>query len=391
MRLGIDLTALWRRTTGKGRVAIELTRAMLNTDDKHDYVLFFSGETHSEFAEFKGRFREVIFPSRSELLCKHVLFPFSSELRNLDFLYFPVFPPPWRYPCSCGWAMPDATAWLWPETMTTRARFYFKFLGELAMSKCELIITDTHASKKDLQTLFGDRAQKVRVNHPGKRGAFQPIDDPDAFHRIRKKYQLPDEFVLCVATLEPRKNMRRLIQAFAMLKRDGRFRPSLVITGTKGWLYESIIEEVSSCGLDDEVLFTGYVPDEDLVVLYNMARVFAYPSLYEGFGLPCLEAMASGCPVVTSNRGALLEVTQGAALHAAPESVESIAEAIRKAHEDEPLRRELSCKGLERARMFSWETYAQEFLNLVRERVTCRKAAAGGTVHSESYARRFVK
>jgi glycosyltransferase involved in cell wall biosynthesis len=150
-----------------------------------------------------------------------------------------------------------------------------------------------------------------------------------------------------------------------MLRAEGNFSPSLVIAGRKGWLYDRIFSEVSSSGLRDAVTFTGYVPDEDLVALYSMARVFVYPSLYEGFGLPCIEAMACGCPVVTSNRGALLEVTGSAALHAEPEDVSSLAAAIRKACEDEGLRERLIRSGLGRCRLFSWETYGEEVLKAV--------------------------
>lgn len=369
MRLGIDLTALWRPVTGKARVAIELTRAMLNIDLKNEYVLFFAGEVHPVFRDLATGFKPVVLRSRSELLCKHAILPFLPILRSLDFLYFPVFPPPLWCPCPYGWAMPDATAWLYPETMTVHGKLYFKLLGSHAMRKCRLIITDTEASRSDLRRIFGARAEKVRVNHPGKSHTFRPIQQAAILDRVRTKYHLPDEFVLCVATLEPRKNMRRLIQAFAMLKSDCDFRPSLVITGGNGWLYKPILSEVSSLGLEKAVVFTGYVSDEELIALYNMARVFVYPSLYEGFGLPCLEAMASGCPVVTSDRGALLEVTQDAALHAEPENIEQIAEMIRRIHENETLRHELMHKGLHRSRTFSWETYAEQFLKIVEEQV----------------------
>lgn len=361
MRVGIDLTAVWRPVTGMETVAIEMTRAILTADRKNRYVLFFSGEVHPAFADFRGSFEEVILPLRNEVLTKNVLFPFLPVIRSLDFLHFPVFPPPWWCRCPHGWTMPDAAPWLYPETMKAKSRLYFRALGRLAMRRCKMVITDTHASRDDLRSLFGKQSEKVRVIYPGTRTIFRRLRNPTMFDRVRKKYSLPTEFVLNVATIEPRKNIVGLIRSFAKLKAAG-FGPSLIVAGRKGWLYDQIFAEVSSLGLRDAVTFTGYIPDEDLLALYNMARAFVYPSLYEGFGLPCIEAMASGCPVVTSNRGALLEVTGDAALHAEPEDVDGLAQAIRRACEDEALREQLIRDGLKRSRLFSWELYADEMV-----------------------------
>ena len=370
MRVGIDLTAVWRPTTGLETVAVEMSRAMMRLDQENEYVLFFSREVHSAFTEFEGCFEKVVLPFQNEAICKNILMPFLPAIRTLDFLHFPVFPPPWWCACPHGWTMPDAAPWLYPETMKAKSRFYFKTLGQLAMRRCRLIVTDTNASKSDLLGVFGDRTENIRVIYPGTRPIFRQFRDAETLNRVRLKYSLPDEFILCVATLEPRKNLRTLIRSFAALKNEGNFKPSLVIVGRKGWLYDHLFSEVTSSNLRHEITFTGYVPDEDLLALYNLARVFVYPSLYEGFGLPCVEAMACGCPVVTSNRGALLEVTGNAALHAEPEDVRSLACAIKRACEDEAIRAQLIREGFERCRLFSWETYAEEMLKTVREVVS---------------------
>jgi len=350
-------------------VAIEMTRAMLRLDRQNEYVLFFSGEVHGSFAEAERSFTEVVLPMRNEVINKNLFMPLLQSVRALDFLHFPIFPPPWWCPCPHGWTVPDAGCWLYPKAMKAKSRLYFKTLGDRAFRNCRLLITDTQASRCDLLGLFGKRADKIRVIFPGMRKIFRPLRDEATFSRVRKKYSLPPEFVLCVATLEPRKNIHGLIQSFAMLKAEGRFSPSLVIVGKNRWRYERIFSEVSSSGLEDAVTFTGYVPDEDLLALYNMARVFVYPSFYEGFGLPCIEAMACGCPVVTSNRGALLEVTGDAALHAEPEDLTSLAGAIRRACEDEALREQLIRGGLKRCQLFSWESYAKEMLGAMGEAV----------------------
>jgi glycosyltransferase involved in cell wall biosynthesis len=159
-----------------------------------------------------------------------------------------------------------------------------------------------------------------------------------------------------------------------MLKADRGFQPALVIVGRKGWLYSPIFSELSGEGLAQHVHLTGYVNDGDLVALYNMARLLVFPSLYEGFGFPCIEAMACGCPVVTSSRGALQEVSAGSAVHADPEDVTAIADAIRRVDGNEVLRQQLISNGLQRARSFSWDRYAERFLYLLEHSVPAGNA-----------------
>jgi glycosyltransferase involved in cell wall biosynthesis len=150
-----------------------------------------------------------------------------------------------------------------------------------------------------------------------------------------------------------------------MLKTERDFEPALVIVGRKGWLYNPIFKELRNLGLAHQVHFTGYVSDADLLALYNTGRLLVLPSLHEGFGLPCVEAMACGCPVVTSNRGALLEVTENCAVHCDPEDVTSIAEAIWRAHDDDAVRERLVANGFRRAASFSWIRYAEQFLEIL--------------------------
>ncbi len=183
-----------------------------------------------------------------------------------------------------------------------------------------------------------------------------------AFDPVRRRYGVPREFILFVGTLEPRKNLGRILEAFRLLKTEQHFGPDLVLVGRKGWLCDPIFSRLSTSTLSKDVHLTGYVSDHDLLALYKMARLLVFPSLYEGFGLPAIEAMACGCPVVTSNRGALQEVTAGCALHCDPESIRSIAEAVWRTHTDESLRRELISQGLQRAASFSWKRYGEQFL-----------------------------
>lgn len=377
MRVGIDLTAIWRPVTGMERVAIEMTRALLRLDQENEYVLFFSEDVHPSFTDARGDFQPVVFPVRSELLSKNIFFTFSPAVAHLDFLHFPIFPPPLWCRCTHGWLVPDATPWLYPETMKRSSRVYFQTLGGRAMRTSRLLVTDTHSSRSDLLQFFGDRRDDIRVIEPGVRPSVCRVEQAATLNTLRQKYKLPEEFLLCVGTLEPRKNLSRLLQAFQSLRASGRTAASLVIVGRQGWLYDRIFAEILAAGLQDAVIFTGYVPDQDLAGLYSMARVFLYPSLYEGFGLPCIEAMACGCPVVTSNRGALLEVTGQAAVHADPEDTASIASAIDQVLQDDRLRQSLAARGIDRAKMFSWDRYACEMI----------KAFEEISEHAEAFAR----
>ena len=377
MRIGIDLTAIWRPLTGMERVAIEMTRALLRLDQENEYVLFFSEDVHPVFADARSDFQPVIFPVRGELLSKNVFFTFSPAVSHLDFLHFPIFPPPWWCRCAHGWLVPDATPWLYPETMKRTSRIYFQTLGGHAMRTSRLLVTDTQASRSDLQRVFGALGDDIRVIEPGVRSNLRRVEDPAALNRLRQQYKLPEQFLLCVATLEPRKNVSRLLRAFQSLRQSGRTTASLVIVGRKGWLYDRILSDILAAGLNDGVIFTGHVADEDLAGLYSLARAFVYPSLYEGFGLPCIEAMACGCPVVTSNRGALLEVTGQAAVLADPEDVVSIASAIETVLHDAPLRQTLIERGLERAKVFTWDRYACAMMKAFEETAERSAAFAG--------------
>lgn len=365
MRIGIDLTATWRPATGMEQVAIEMTRSLLRVDHNNEYILFFSNEIHPQFTEFAGRFDPVVVPRCNEVILKNLRLPPLAKAACLGHMHFPIFPPPWHLECPSGWTVGDATPWLYPETMKLTSRWYYRVLGARAVKANRLLTTFTEASRADIVRILGVAPEQIHVVYPGLRSIFGVYQDSAAFERVRRLYSLPKSFFLFVGTLEPRKNLLRILSAFGRLKSEHRLEPDLVIVGRKGWLHAPIFEELRNRRLAEHVHLTGYVPDEDLVTLYNMARLLILPSLYEGFGLPCIEAMACRCPVVTSNRGALLEVTSDCAVHCNPDDVNSIAEAILLAHTNSSLREKLVANGFQRAASFSWTRYANQFLEIV--------------------------
>jgi len=344
------------------RVAIEFTKALLSFEPQNRYVLFFSRDVHPDFYPFTAGFEPVMVARAHEVMTKHYHMPPLIAKCRLDFMHFPVFPPPWRVPCPAGWTLPDATPWLYPHTMKFSSRSYYRIFGARAAKCCRWIVTDTLASKLDVQSSLGISPHRVRVLYPGIAGTFGRYHHEEEFEQVRKKYALPRQFILFVGTLEPRKNLPRILQALRMLKAERQFAPGLVIAGRKGWINLSGLDQLLEGVAAGQVHLTGHIPDRDLISLYNMARLVVFPSLYEGFGLPALVAMACGCPVVTSNRGALLEVTGGAAVYCDPEDARSIAEGILRANSDDFLRSHLIALGLRRAAHFSWHEYARQFL-----------------------------
>jgi glycosyltransferase involved in cell wall biosynthesis len=365
MRIGIDLTSIWRPATGNEHLAMEMTHALLRTDPRNEYVLFFSRQVHPTFRSLAGRFESILAPLTQELLVKHIWLSRAVAAAKLDYMHFPTFPPPWRLSCPMGWTLPDATPWVYPDTMKLKSRLYYTFMGARAVRTNRLLITDSYASRDDIINHVKTSPGQVHVIYPGLRSIFQCIHNGDDSERVRHNYHLPTEFILFVGTLEPRKNLSRILAACCALTTQHDFRPTLVIVGRKGWLYDPIFAELRNLGLSEQVRLTGYVPDEDLLALYSMARLLIFPSLYEGFGFPAIEAMACGCPVVTSNRGAQYEVTKDCAVHCDPENVTSIAEAMWQAYSDETLRARLVVNGVRRAASFSWNGYAERFLDVL--------------------------
>jgi glycosyltransferase involved in cell wall biosynthesis len=194
---------------------------------------------------------------------------------------------------------------------------------------------------------------------------FQPDGDPEQFAAVQQRYGLPPQYLLFVGTLEPRKNLTTLLHAYAMLRAESCAADvKLVVAGRTGWLYAEIFDTVKRLGLEKEVIFTGFVDDADLPDLYRGAQVFVYPSLYEGFGLPILEAMASGIPVLTSDLASMPEVAGDAAVLVDPRDPKAIAEGIVRILAEGRLRDALIQKGLSRARHYTWESVAQQTLEL---------------------------
>ena len=234
----------------------------------------------------------------------------------------------------------------------------------LSVRRADHVITISEATRQDLIDLYHTPPEKITALYPGVAAEFQPITDPARLAQVRQTYGLGERpFVLSVSTIQPRKNYGRLVQAFAQI--DPPF--TLVIAGSKGWHYDEIFAEVSRLGLAGRVIFPGFVAEADLPALYSAASLFAYPSLYEGFGLPLLEAMACGTPVVASNRSSLPETVGQAGLLVDPYNVEALAAAMQQILADPSLRQHLIQAGQAQAQKFTWSDMGEKLVALYRK------------------------
>jgi glycosyltransferase involved in cell wall biosynthesis len=253
----------------------------------------------------------------------------------------------------------------YPEAHRLLDRFYLDLSTRYNARAATHLIADSAATKRDLIERYGIGPSKITVVYPGYDVAiFQPVKDEGIIEAVKARYDIIGDYILFVGTLQPRKNLTRLIEAFSNI-RYPISNIQLVIAGKKGWLYEQIFRQVKELGLEGEVVFTGYVPAGDLPALLSGARLFVFPSLYEGFGLPVLEAMSCGTPVVCSNASSLPEVAGDAAVLVDPLDVEDLAMAMERVLSDEELRAELIERGFEQARKFSWERCARETLDVL--------------------------
>ena len=257
----------------------------------------------------------------------------------------------------------DMSLTLFPRCHPLRRLVINRPLLGLAARVADEVVTVSHSARRDLLRLHGLPPERVTVAHEAAGPGFMPIEDPVKRARIRARYGLPERFVLYVGAIEPRKNLPRLMDAFADARRAG-VEHQLVCVGPYGWSSRDLYEQIDRLGLRRFVHFTGYVPTDDLPVIYNLAEFFVFPSIYEGFGLPVVEAMACGTPVITTSTSALEEIATGAAEMIDPHETEALMRAIARLAQTPERRAELRTLGLARAREFSWARTAREMLGL---------------------------
>lgn len=355
-RIAIDARK-WR-DYGIGTYVRNLVRHLARIDRETTYFLFCDAADVPTLRDLAENFVPVVDESPGYSLREHLTIPFKLKRLGVELLHEPHYVLPLLTPTRSVVTIHDCIHLLFPQYLPSRmALGYAKFMMGQAIRRSVTVFTVSEASRQDILRFYPD-AQGERVQVVP--NAIDPnlIENPgeEEIERVRERYQIRGRFVLYAGNIKPHKNLDRLIAAFGLLKqRSGLEDVKLLIIGDEIHKYGSLRRAVESAGVRQDVRFFGFVPDSTLAALYRLASVFAFPSLYEGFGLPPLEAMACGAPVVTSRISSLPEVVGDAALLVDPYSVEAIADGLARVLEDEALRSELIARGRLRAASFSWE------------------------------------
>jgi glycosyltransferase involved in cell wall biosynthesis len=373
MRIGIDYTAAVRQGAGIGRYTRHLVDALTQIDVENQYVLLVArGRIRQpcpwlEVVARRRHVRVVTLPlsDRTMAVLWHRLrLPLWPEwfCGALDVFHSPDFTLPPVFRARTALTVHDLSFVRVPQSADPALRSYLLRVVPASVRRADVVLADSQSTRSDVIECMGADPARVEVVYPGVEPRFRPLEDAHALQAVRNG--LPDRFMLGLGTLQPRKNYERLIEAYGMARRKVGSKVKLVIVGGKGWLYESIFRRVEELGVAADVRFTGYVADEDLPALYTLAELFVFPSLYEGFGLPPLEAMACGTPVVTSNVSSLPEVVGDAALMVDALDVPALAEAIQHALSDQDLRGRMTHLGRQQAQRFTWPGAAKKLLDL---------------------------
>ncbi|MBI3952838.1 MAG: glycosyltransferase family 4 protein [Candidatus Doudnabacteria bacterium] len=363
MRIGLEAErANLPNPTGVERYAAELIRNLAKLDSKNQYVLYFRTKPQDWFKNLGPNFKLRIIPFPK--FWTQLRISWEMIIHPVDVLSILASALPIQHPKNSVVTVHDIAFEFFPEAFTWFMRNYQIWSSRYAVRCAVKIVTPSESTRQDLIKHYKADPNKVVVIPLAADRSFMPIPydrvQPmlDKFRLVYKKY------ILFVGTLQPRKNIIRLIDAFIKLKKENRIEEKLVLTGGKGWLWEPIMKKISEAGLSGDVVHLGYVDNNDLPALYNGAVLLTLPALYEGFGLPPLEAMQCGTPVVVSNISSLPEVVGDAGKLVDPNSVDSIAEGLLEVLSDGKLRGEMGERGIRQAGKFTWQETARKTLAL---------------------------
>ncbi len=372
MKIVFDVSYIQKRRAGYGRAALELLKSLLALDDQNRYKLF--GWSYSmDFAEIRKLSRENVKMSLARIPGPIKRF-YWNRVRILPVTWFvgefdifhgmePLLPEVGKRKSIAS--VYDLSYKRFPEFFEKHVLRWDNSIAR-SMRNASAIVVPSQHTKADLLEFFKIPEEKVHVIHLPISEMFHVRTGPDRDEAVVSKFGLQFPFALFVGTLEPRKNIVALVKAFESAHREKSMNLHLVLVGKRGWLSREIFDALDSSAVRDRIHYLEYVADEDIASLYRLAQFLVYPSMYEGYGLPVLEAMASGLPVLTSRSSSLKEIAEGAAMLVDPTNPDQLAHAIGELAHKEILRRELSKRGLERVKMFSAESAGKKVLDLYK-------------------------
>lgn len=369
MKIGFSGKIFAAKLSGNGYYLYRLLQSLLHIDEGHQYTVFLPGDV-SLYGELQGDQRLSVIKS-SPILNRRGLragfealyVPYKFGRLGLDVLHMPtdgggVLAPGGVLTVS----LMGIAARHFPQIHPTHIRVFQRWSMAASARAARLIFTISESSKRDLVEMFGVPPDRIKVTYLGVDSDFYPRDREGRFaDQIRTKYGLPQRYILYLGNLEPRKNITSLIKAYVIIQ--SRDDVDLVIAGKKAWMFDEVFRAAKESGCEDRIYFTDYVDGPDLPWIYSMAEAFVFPSLFEGFGLPNLEAMACGTPVISSNISSIPEVVGDAGILVNPLDVDQIADAVSVVLSDRVLSERLRNAGVERARSFTWMRTAQQTLD----------------------------
>lgn len=357
MRIAIDTQTTLGQKTGFGFYVKNLTENLKKIDPDNAYILV-APDTQKDFST----------PQR--FIWDQFRYPKIAKEKKVDILHQPCFSAPscpLLYRGKIIVTVHDLISMHFPKNLPYASRMFYSKWMPFSYRKADKIIAISEDTKRDIVTRLNIPEAKIQVIHSAVSDSFSPVRDKKKLDEVKRKYKTGDEYILDVGTLEPRKNLPFLVKAYHQAIKDRKITHNLVLSGKKGWYYKDLFRLVKDLNLENRVIFAGYVAEEDLPALYSAASLFVFPSLYEGFGFPPLEAMACGTPVISSNTSSLPEVIGEAGILLLPENEAIWANKIIEVLENSAMSSELSQKGLIQAKKFSWEKTAEKTIEVYQE------------------------
>jgi len=372
MNILIDFTQIPKQKLGVGVYALNLVRQIAKLDLANSYYILMQDDEHSLDSLERNNFKLINIQSKIfrivifRLLLEQLLIPYITVRKRIDVVHslhysFPLL----TFGAKKIVTIHDMTFFKFPKYHRVVKRYYFKFFTRLVARLADKIVSPSESTLKDFILWTGAKKEKVSVVHLGGWDWPMPSFPRERTELIKNKYGINGEYLLFIGMIEPRKNVANLILAFnKFLKVNNSYH--LVIVGNKGWGYRQVFNLIDELKLHDKIIFTGFVEEDEKPYIIRGAKIFVYPSIYEGFGIPVLEALSLGVPTITSNVSSMPEVAGGAALLVDPTNVDELLSGIRRLLDDETLYQGLKKKAILQARKFSWRKTAQKTIELYR-------------------------
>ncbi|MHB1002180.1 MAG: glycosyltransferase family 4 protein [Armatimonadota bacterium] len=366
MRVGIDARPTQGSFTGDATYWRGLIEGLAGLDTEDEFILYYDKRLQEAVVPPSGHLRTHTLGAMNWRVWSAWAFPRALMTDGVKVAHVQYSIPPAIH-CPVITSIHDVSFKRHPEFFSLKDRVILDMGVRHSGRRAARILAISEYTKKEICELYSINPEKVTVVYPGVDTQFKPQDRVSAKEMVKEKYGLDFPFVLSLGVIQPRKNLNRLLDAYVILKRDGNLNHKLVIAGKYGWKEANLKDRIEELGLRDDVVFTGYVPYEDLPNLYSAADLFVYPSVYEGFGLPPAEAMACGVPVITGNRSSLPEVVGEAGIMVDPYKPEEFADSIKRVLTDSSLYNMLSERGPAQAQKFSWDRMARQVVSIYHE------------------------